>query len=83
MAAADMVFLADMGKIEVPDAVILIETEQQSAVADRNIPWHGYTSQLQAESALFRQSIEHSCCPAAYGFIYSPQSTQRAQRKYF
>jgi hypothetical protein len=38
---AHMVFLAHMGIIEIPDAIVLIEANQEAAVSHRNITWHG------------------------------------------
>jgi hypothetical protein len=35
-----VVFLANMRKIEVTDVVMLIETDEESAVSNRYISWH-------------------------------------------
>jgi hypothetical protein len=39
--APGVIFLAHIGIIEIPQAVILIETNQQVPVADRNVTGHG------------------------------------------
>jgi len=40
--ALHMIFLADMGKKEVPDIVMLIEADEKFAVSNRYVSWHLY-----------------------------------------
>src|SRR5262249_48043552 len=40
---AGVVFLPDMGEVDVSDLVLVVERDEQSPVADRNITRHAYS----------------------------------------
>jgi hypothetical protein len=40
VSSLDMVFLADMRKIQVADVVVMIKTYEKFAVSNRDISWH-------------------------------------------
>jgi hypothetical protein len=41
--AADMIFLSHMGKVEIPDPIVVVEADQELAVSDRNVSGHGHS----------------------------------------
>ena len=40
IVAAEVVFLSHMGKIEVSNAVVAVETHEKFSITDRDISWH-------------------------------------------
>jgi hypothetical protein len=41
MISANVIFLPYMRVIKIPNAVVLIEANQKSAVSHRDVSWHG------------------------------------------
>ena len=43
---AGVVFLPDVGEIDVADLILVVEGDEQTPVADRNVTWHGVLSRV-------------------------------------
>ncbi len=39
--AADMIFLSHMGKVEIPDPIVVVKADQKLTVSHRNVAGHG------------------------------------------
>src|SRR5439155_21169405 len=58
-----LVFLADVGEIDVPDSIVAVEGEEELAVAERDVPRHPRQSGLAMDAVARRLRPKSAVAP--------------------